>query len=148
MVHHYYEHRGAINHAPSIAVQRTLASSHLCHFLRAQPRPLLDFYGTVDTTLHSLSSPLPGSPQTSPPEPFPRHLSSWACNSGEYDCVSMCTGMGTWPSNIGVGSLVDSGRSGLDHLLSLDLCHVSSRCFNCPRRVMAVTIEACLLILL
>lgn len=126
VVHYYYEHWRTVNHAPPAAIQRTLASSHLCHFLCHQSCTLPDLHDIVRPKVYPLSAALPCGPPPPPSKFVSGHVSCRPCDADQYDCLGVCAGMGAWFGDFGVGSLVDRHSVGLNYLLSSDVCHVST----------------------
>ena len=106
MVHNHHEHRRYIDHAPSIALQWTLAPSHFRHFLRAQSRTLPPLHLHLLPAIHPLPPNLPRRASTSTSKFVCGNFPRGTGNSHQYDGDCMCAGMGPWDGYVRVGVVV------------------------------------------
>lgn len=125
MVHNHDEHRRPIPPPAPTPLQRRLAPNHLRHLLRAQPRPLRRLQHHHCAAIPALSETVAGGTSTSAPESVPGDVSRRAGDAGQHDGRGVCARMGSRHGHSRMGAVVDRQSTGVDDLLSFDVCDVS-----------------------
>ena len=116
VVHHHHEHWCYLDHAPSITLQRTLATGHLGHLLRHESRSLCPLHRHFGSAVHALPSNFSKSPPTSTSESVLGYIPCGSGNVGQHDRYSLRAGMGSRHGHPGLDLVVDSQCSGTHYV--------------------------------